>query len=93
MPAQGSNLLAALQQADNLLRQAGYNRGDVVVFTDGFDRGSYQAIQDVLNSWPHRLSILGFGSNEGAPVKLENNELLKNASGAVVLASLPQAYI
>uniref|UniRef100_A0A486XQL5 TPR domain protein in aerotolerance operon n=1 Tax=Rheinheimera sp. BAL341 TaxID=1708203 RepID=A0A486XQL5_9GAMM len=93
MPAQGSNLLAALQQADNLLRQAGYNRGDVVVFTDGFDRGSYQAIQDVLNSWPHRLSILGFGSNEGAPVKLENNELLKNASGAVVLASLPQAQL
>ena len=31
MPAQGSNLLAALTQADKLLRQAGYPRGDVVV--------------------------------------------------------------
>lgn len=93
MPVQGSNLLAALQQADKLLRQAGYPKGDVVVFTDGFNRNSYRDIQDLLNNWPHRLSILGFGSAAGAPVRLENNELLKNSSGAVVLAKLPQEQL
>ncbi|GAB60145.1 VWA domain-containing protein [Rheinheimera nanhaiensis] len=93
MPAQGSNLLAALQQADNLLRQAGYPRGDVVVFTDGFDNNSLRDIQDKLNNWPHRLSILGFGSSDGAPVQLENGELLKSASGAVVLPRLPKAQL
>ncbi len=90
MPAQGSNLLSALQQADKLLRQAGYPRGDVVVFTDGFDHSSYQHIQDLINDWPHRLSILGFGTTDGAPVQLESGELLKNASGAVVIPKLPQ---
>lgn len=93
MPAQGSNLFAALQQADNLLRQAGYPRGDVVVFTDGFDNNSLRDIQDKLNNWPHRLSILGFGSSDGAPVQLENGELLKSASGAVVLPRLPKAQL
>ena len=93
MPAQGSNLLAALTQADKLLRQAGYPRGDVVVFTDGYDNNSLRDIQDLLNNWPHRLSILGFGSEDGAPVKLENGELLKNSAGGVVLPRLPQQQL
>lgn len=93
MPVQGSNLLAALQQADKLLLQAGYPRGDVVVFTDGFDRESYQEILDLINKWPHRLSIVGFGTEQGAPIQLENGELLKNSSGAVVIPKLPQAQL
>lgn len=93
MPVQGSNLLSALQQADKLLRQAGYPQGDVVVFTDGFEQNSYREIQDLLNNWPHRLSILAFGSKDGAPVKLENGELLKAASGAVIIPSTPLAQL
>ncbi|PKM19729.1 MAG: colicin transporter [Gammaproteobacteria bacterium HGW-Gammaproteobacteria-15] len=93
MPVQGSNLLAALQQADKLLRQAGYVRGDVVVFTDGFDNNSLREMQDLLNNWPHRLSVLGFGTEAGAPVKLESGELLKSATGAVVVPKLPQAQL
>ena len=93
MPAQGSNMLAALQQADNLLRQAGYPRGDVVVFTDGFDNNSFRELQDLINNWPHRLSVLGFGSEDGAPVQLENGELLKTATGAVVIPKLPQQQL
>src|SRR5690606_14052518 len=93
MPVQGSNLVAALQQADKLLRQAGYPRGDVVVFTDGFDNNSFRELQDLINNWPHRLSVLGFGSEDGAPVQLENGELLKNATGAVVIPKLPQQQL
>lgn len=93
MPVQGSNLLAALQQADNLLRQAGYPRGDVVVLTDGFDNNSFKELQDLVNNWPHRLSVVGFGSEEGAPVQLENGELLKSANGAVVIPKLPKRQL
>lgn len=93
MPVQGSNLLAALQQADKLLQQAGYPQGDVVVFTDGFEQNSLRDMQDLLNNWSHRLSILAFGSKEGAPVKLESGELLKSATGAVVIPSVPVAQL
>lgn len=89
MPVQGSDLLTALQQADQLLQQAGYPRGDVVVFTDGFEPRSYTQIMDYLNNWPHRLSVLAFGTEQGAVVRLENGELLKNQQGAVVLPRVP----
>lgn len=89
MPAQGSNVLAALQLATTLLQQAGYPTGEVVLFTDGFDNDSYHAIQQWLNNWPYRLSVLAFGQSDGAVVRLENGELLKNAQGAVVIPRVP----
>lgn len=89
MPEQGSNVLAALQLATELLQQAGYPSGEVVLFTDGFDSDSYHALQQLLNSWPYRLSILAFGQAEGAVVRLENGELLKNAQGGVVIPRVP----
>ncbi len=89
MPAQGSNVLSALQLAGSLLQQAGYPAGDVVLFTDGFDSDSYHEIQQLLNNWPYRLSILAFGQSEGAVVRLENGELLKNRQGAVVIPRVP----
>ncbi|WP_333609279.1 vWA domain-containing protein [Arsukibacterium sp.] len=89
MPAQGSNVLAALNQANELLLQAGYPSGHVVLFADGFDPNSYQPILDLLNRWPHRLSILAFGTTEGAVVRMDNGELLKNAQGGVVIPRVP----
>lgn len=89
MPAQGSNVLGALQLATSLLQQAGYPSGDVVLFTDGFDTDSYHRIQQWLTGWPYRLSVLAFGQSEGAVVRLENGELLKNAAGAVVIPRVP----
>ncbi|WP_423185979.1 VWA domain-containing protein [Alishewanella sp. d11] len=89
MPAQGSNVLSALQLAASLLQQAGYPTGDVVLFTDGFDSDSYHEIQQLLNNWPYRLSILALGQSEGAVVRLENGELLKNRQGAVVIPRVP----
>ncbi len=89
LPGQGSNVLHALQLADEVLRQAGYSRGEVMLFTDGFDQDSYHALQQLLNNYPHRLSILAFGQAEGAVVRLENGELLKNSQGAVVIPRVP----
>ncbi|KKO47061.1 colicin transporter [Arsukibacterium ikkense] len=89
MPVQGSNIAAALQQADSLLRQAGHTSGDVVLFTDGFAPADYNNIMRRLDNWPHRLSILAFGTEQGAPVQLESGELLKDQRGAVVIPKVP----
>ncbi len=89
MPEQGSNVLSALTLAGNLLTQAGYPQGDVILFTDGFDSNSFRELQNLLNTWPHKLSILAFGQAEGAVVRLENGELLKNAQGGVVIPRVP----
>lgn len=93
MPVQGSNIAAALQQADDLLRQAGHQQGDVVLFTDGFAAADYSAVMQRLDNWPHRLSVLAFGSEQGAPVQLENGQLLKDARGAVVIPKVPLSQL
>lgn len=93
MPVQGSNITAALEQADDLLRQAGHSQGDIVLFTDGFASADYAAIMQRLDNWPHRLSVLAFGTEQGAPVQLENGQLLKDARGAVVIPKVPLAQL
>jgi Ca-activated chloride channel family protein len=93
MPVQGSNIDAALQQADNLLQQAGQSRGNVVLFTDGFAAADYNNIMQRLDNWPHRLSILSLGTEQGAPVQLISGELLKDQRGAVVIPKVPVSQL
>lgn len=89
MPVQGSNLEAALVLADQLLKQGGYVQGDVVLFTDGFASSDYTRLRELMDNWPHRLSVLAFGTAQGAPVRLSNGELLKDRQGAIVLPRVP----
>ncbi len=89
MPVQGSNLEAALMLADQLLKQGGYAQGDVVLFTDGFASSDYPRLRELMDNFPHRLSVLAFGSAQGAPVRLSNGELLKDNQGAIVLPRVP----
>ncbi|MCA1928750.1 VWA domain-containing protein [Rheinheimera sp.] len=93
MPVQGSNLEAALLLADQLLKQGGYLQGDVVLFTDGFASSDYSRLRELMDSWPHRLSVLAFGTTQGAPIRLSNGELLKDNQGAIVLPRVPLAQL
>jgi Ca-activated chloride channel homolog len=93
MPVQGSNLEAALVLADQLLKQGGYVQGDVVLFSDGFASSDYPRLRELMDSFPHRLSVLAFGTAQGAPVRLSNGELLKDHQGAIVLPRVPLAQL
>ncbi|CAI3800531.1 VWA domain-containing protein [Rheinheimera sp. MM224] len=93
MPVQGSNLEAALVLADQLLKQGGYVQGDVVLFTDGFASSDYPRLRELMDNFPHRLSVLAFGTTQGAPVRLSNGELLKDHQGAIVLPRVPLAQL
>jgi len=66
MPAQGSRLDLALKQALQLLKNSGVAHGEVLVLTDSADRGQKMAAD--LHHRGHRVSVLGFGSAEGAPI-------------------------
>jgi Ca-activated chloride channel family protein len=85
MPAQGSNVADALNLAAQLLQQAGYPQGDIVLMTDGFSASHYQQLRQQLNQFPHRISVLAFGSADGAPIQLSSGELLKDYRGQIVL--------
>lgn len=93
MPVQGSDFAGALKLADQLLQQAGYVKGDIIFFTDGFDSQQFTQIRDQLNGFRHRVSVLAFGQTDGAPIQLENGELLKDSRGSIVLPKVPLSQL
>ncbi|MBA6251434.1 VWA domain-containing protein [Colwellia sp. MB3u-55] len=88
MPELGSNPLAALTLAHDMLVNAGHSKGDIYWFTDGIDNYDIQDITDWSRSNNHRLNILGIGTSAGAPIKLNNGELMKNNSGSIIVPKL-----
>ncbi len=86
MPAQGSNLTIALNKTAALFKQAGILKGDIVVITDDIRQGDEGAIKKIF-SQGFRLSILGTGTAEGAPVPLASG-FLQDSNGAIVVPKL-----
>jgi Ca-activated chloride channel family protein len=84
MPTKGSNLAAALSLAERLLAQGGHVSGDIIVMTDGISAQQYDQATNALNG-RYRLSIMAFGSKQGAPIRLADGQLLRNNSNEVVV--------
>ncbi|AZG73989.1 VWA domain-containing protein [Shewanella livingstonensis] len=85
MPTKGSNLAAALSMAENLLAQGGHVNGDIIVMTDGISAQQFNQATKALNS-RYRLSIMAFGSKQGAAIRLSDGQLLRDNSNEVVVA-------
>ncbi|WP_133178909.1 vWA domain-containing protein [Shewanella decolorationis] len=86
MPVLGSNLAAALTQAKNLLVQGGHLRGDIIVMTDGITPRQFDEANSALDGSQYRLAIMGFGSPQGAPIRLPDGQLQRDSSNEVVVA-------
>jgi Ca-activated chloride channel family protein len=86
MPAQGSRAEAALNLAVRLLQQAGLFKGEILLITDGVESDSALAAAKKLGSY--RLSVLGVGTPEGAPIALPKGGFLKDERGAIVVPKL-----
>ena len=90
MPAAGKNTAAALQQSVDLLKQAGQQEGDVLLVTDAVEDDK---VVDKETMATYRLSILGVGTAEGGPVKMERGGFLKDSQGNIVLPRLKTAKL
>jgi len=89
MPLPGSEPAAAIEAATQLLLSAGVPRGRILLVTDGLTDGDTDAIRAVLADSGARMSILGVGTAEGAPIPLPGGGFLKDADGAIVMPRLP----
>jgi Ca-activated chloride channel family protein len=83
MPSQGSNTPVVLQKAVELFKQAGIQKGQIVLLTDGVDLDRTLPTVKTLNSY--RLSILGVGTTESAPIALPEGGFLKDDQGNIVI--------
>ncbi len=93
MPAQGSRADRAIAKAEALLRQDGAVHGDVLLITDGIGNTPagplHRAVKHLIDAG-YRLSVLGVGSADGAPIPLAGGGFFQDAKGAIVVAKLDQ---
>ncbi|MEJ2913118.1 VWA domain-containing protein [Pseudoalteromonas sp. C12FD-1] len=88
MPDKGSNVLAGLDMAKELLTQAGYIDGDIILVTDGIDQEEQSDITSFTSNAPYRLNIYGVGTEQGAPIKLPEGGFLKDSYGQIVIPTI-----
>ena len=88
MPVRGSRPDLALQKAISLLKNAGYQQGQIVFITDGFDQTSLDKMQEMVNGSKWMVSVLAMATPRGAAIKLPEGGLLKDANGDIVIPTL-----
>lgn len=86
MPVQGSRADIALNKAQDLLHQAGYIKGDIMLLTDGIKS---DAVNTAAKLADHRIttSVLAIGTKEGAPIPSASG-FVKDNSGNIVIPKL-----
>jgi Ca-activated chloride channel homolog len=90
MPAPGSNIGDAIQKSVQILQQSGHQQGDLIWITDGISPEQVKQVTQQMDS-RYRLLIYGFGTAEGAPIALNNGQLMKDQTGNIVISQLKDA--
>lgn len=92
MPAPGSNAEIAINKSIDLLKQAGNSAGHILLVTDEVDM-DFDASFNKANKLGYKVSILGIGTEAGAPVKLNDGGFLKDQAGTIVIPKLNQSTL
>ncbi|TKB49825.1 VWA domain-containing protein [Ferrimonas sediminicola] len=86
MPVPGSDLPSALTLANQLLKDAGYRKGEIILFIDGLNPEHTEEALRLAASYPWTLQVYALGTEAGAPMRASSGELIKSRSGEVVVA-------
>lgn len=93
MPVDGGRLDLAITKASELLLSSITSKGNIIILTDGFslvdDEVNFETVLESArnaNSQNHHISVLAFGSAEGAPLKDTRGKLIRDEQGGFKLA-------
>lgn len=93
MPALGSRPIRGVEQAADLIRNAGLSQSRILLITDGI---SYEQASELAN-WSERenrsIDVLGVGTAEGSPIPLPGGGFLKDLDGRIVIAKLDETEL
>ncbi|MEK9857550.1 MAG: VWA domain-containing protein [Deltaproteobacteria bacterium] len=91
MPHRGSRPDRAMELAVKLLDGHSANPGEVIWLTDGIPENMIPTVAQLLGR--HRLSVIGVGSEKGAPIPGKNSGFLKNSKGGIVMSRLDTSHL
>ncbi len=86
MPRDGNNIGLALEKAKTLFLQAGLQKGQILLITDGGDLDEGNAKAKSLDTY--QLLVLGVGTPDGAPIALNQGGFLKDEEGSIIVDKL-----
>ncbi len=87
MPIPGSDPVTALREARTLFKNAGIDKGKVLLLTDGITDQNADELDDSLANSGIELSILGIGTSDGAPIPADQG-FLKDNQGNIIIPKL-----
>ncbi len=91
MPVQGSRVDLALLKAAELLQQAGRLRGEILLLADSYtDERTIKAAKK-LRAQGYITSVLGMGTEQGAPLPTGQGGFFRNNDGQVITTRLDKA--
>lgn len=90
MPVPGSDPVAAIELALELLQSAGVRGGRILLVTDGMRAIDRTAINKLLANSSTSLAVMGVGTATGAPIPLPAGGFLKDRDGTIVLPGLTE---
>lgn len=88
MPSIGNQPLSALELAAELVANSPSQSARVLFVSDEIPAADFKSLQKLAAKHQLELSILGIGSESGAPIPLTQGGFLKNSRGEVVVARL-----
>lgn len=91
MPVEGQRADLGVQRALELLDQAEQGQGRILLLTSQLSEAERRGIAQRLDNHSPQLLIMGIGTRDGAPVKQENGDFLKDEQGAIRLSRLDGA--
>ena len=86
MPGDGNNMVKALDKAKGLFKQAGLQKGQILLVTDGGNIDD--AITKAKSLDAYQLLVLGVGTSDGAPIALGTGGFLKDEQGGIIVDKL-----
>lgn len=89
MPSHGSQVETAIEQAIELVLNANLVQGNFLLVTDGVSASAQTQLNKTIKEHgDFGLSILGIGTEGGAPIPLGNGGFAKDKNGSIVIPRL-----
>ena len=91
MPVQGTNTADVVNQSIELMRQTGVTTADLLLVTDGVREGELDTLIARAQTTGLRISVLGMGTQGGAPIPSPSGQGFMRDRNGVVMAKLAPA--
>ncbi len=93
MPIEGSRPATGIEMAISLLENANLPQAQILLITDGINNNDIGAISNLLNGTAHTLSVLGVGTEDGAPIPMAEGGFLRDSANAIVIPRLERGLL